>query len=409
MHPTEGTIDIQPLQNTKAFEPIKVGEHTLSNRIVFAPSTRFRTANDHDISDLQLQYYDERSRDEGTLIIAEGTLVSERTGMVPQSPGIWSKYQVEGWKKIVDKVHENKSLICCQLYAPGRVSNAEYMKKKGVDIISPSGIPFSGNKEDIEKFGTGFREPSTEELKAFIYEDFTNAVKNAVEAGFDYIEIHSLFGYFLDLMLQSNTNQRTDQYGGSIENRASYLLEILDNVIPIAGAQKLGVRLSPWSRFQDMKGIHNDVLPYDQFSYVFKELQKRADQGNELAYISIAEPRVEGSLDVKVEEQRGSNDFLYDIWKGIVMRAGNYSHDAPGLDTLRKDLENGRTLIAFSRYFLSNPDLVNRLRNGYPLVPHERDTFYTYLNYGYNTFSMYGEDKVVDEVKENGRMAQPLV
>lgn len=410
MHPTESTFPVEPLNNTKAFEPIKVGENTLSSKIVHAPTTRRRANDDHSPSDLQLQYYDDRTKEPGSLAVTEAIFVSERTGLYEYMPGIWSQDQVKSWKKITDQVHKNKSFISAQFWALGRVADAEYMKKKGLDILAPSAIPFSGNKQDIDKFGTGFRAATTQEMKDIIYQDFSNAAKNAMEAGFDYIELHTLHGYFLDQVLQSNSNHRTDEYGGSIEKRANYVLELIDHLSSVIGAHRVAIRLSPWATFQDMLGADNDPLPVDQFGYLIAQLQKRADQGQEIAYISVVEPRVSGNMDVLVDEQKGSNQFVYDLWKGVIMRAGSYSYDAPKFNTLREQVEDNRTLVAFGRFFTSNPDLITRLKNGNPLVPYHRDTFYNpQENFGYNTYSRYGESQDIDEAKERSRKSKSLI
>lgn len=200
------------------------------------------------------------------------------------------------------------------------------------------------------------------------------------------------------------TNHRTDEYGGSIENRARLLLAIIDKLIPIVGAQRLAVRLSPWATFQV-----SDPEGAEIHAYILDQLQKRADEGNELAYISLVEPRVSASYDVAIEDQRGrSNAFADEHWKGKFVKAGNYTYDAPKFETMLHDLGNGRTVIAFSRFFTSNPDLVYRLKNGLPLQHYDRPTFYTHDNYGYNTWNSYDGSEQFDKEAEQKRVGKVL-
>lgn len=409
-HSVEGTFKISPLGDTKVFEPITVGDIELKNRVVFAPSTRVRALNDHTPSDLQLQYYDDRTKEPGTLIVTEGTHVSPKTGIDRFVPGIWDDQHVKGWKKITDKVHENQSFICVQLWALGRVGGPEHMKELGVDLAAPSALYHDeGHKAVAEKVGNQLRAFTTEEIKSIIKEDYTIAAKNALAAGFDILELHAAHGYLLDQMFQACTNERTDEYGGSIENRARFLFELIDHLLTFMPASKLAIRISPWAKFQGMYGADDPNGTENTYSYLIKELQKRADNGQELAYISLVEPRVDGNMDVATENRRGSNKFVADIWKGKLIRAGNYSYDAPDFKGLKKDIEDGRTLVGFSRFFISNPDLPTRLKHGYPLTPYDRSSFYNFQeNYGYNTYPRYNEVKELDEEAERSRKSASM-
>lgn len=340
------TVPITALGNTLLFEPIKVGANTLPQRIAFAPSTRCRATADNIPTDLQLQYYDERSKYPGTLIITEATYLSEQGGLNPHVPGIFNKRQVEGWKKINDAIHANNSFSSIQLWYLGRVANAQHLKNKGLPYIAPSGVYWNEETEAIaEQAGNPLRALTIEEIDHIVDVEFPNAARNSLEAGFDYVEVHSAHGYLLDQFLNTASNKRTDEYGGSIENRARLLLRIIDKLIPIVGADRLAVRLSPWAKFQNV-----DTEGEEIHSYILNELQKRADEGNQLAYISLVEPRVQASWDIEEDKQVGSNDFTYKHWKGNFIRAGTYAHE---LDKIDQDIDNGRTLLAFSRFFLS--------------------------------------------------------
>ncbi|ABN67049.1 NAPDH dehydrogenase (old yellow enzyme) (EPB1) [Scheffersomyces stipitis CBS 6054] len=387
------------LGDTKLFEPIKVGRNNIGHRVVFAPTTRYRALKDHTPSDLQLEYYDARSKFPGTLITTEATFSSEQGGLFDNIPGIYTDRHTAAWKKINERIHANKSFSSIQLWFLGRVGNPKLLKEAGLPFVSASDVYWNEDSKKLaEEVGNPLRPLTKEEIKDIIYNKYTIAAKNALEAGFDYVEIHSAHGYLLDQFLQPSTNHRTDEYGGSIENRARFVLELVDHLIPIVGADRLAIRISPWAKFQNMKAEEDVVHPITTFSYLVNELQRRADAGNQLAYISVVEPRVQASYDVDVNAQVGDNSFISKIWKGILIKAGSYTYDAPEFTTLRTDLADNRTLVGFSRYFTSNPDFVKRLRDGLELTPYVRDTFYTRDNWGYNTWNEYGvEHKFVEE------------
>ena len=402
-------IKITPLRDTNAFQPLKVGRNTLSNRIVFAPSTRFRATEDHTPSDLQFEYYDKRSQYPGSLITTEATFVSEQGGGYPQIPGIWNEKHAQAWKKIVDRVHQNGSFIACQFWYLGRVAFPDFLKEHGLDLIAPSVVYEHEQAEKTAKAaGNPLREMKDEEIDKLIDEEYPNAASQALAAGFDYIEIHSAHGYLVDQFLQPVTNRRSGKYGGSIENRARLVLALVDRLTEIVGAHRLGIRISPWAKFQGMKADEDSVHPLATFSYLVHELQKRANEGRELAYISLVEPRVQGGSSIEESKQVGNNTFVRQIWKGNLIRAGAYSSDAPDLNILRRDIKYKKTLIGFSRYYISNPDLVNRLKEGYELTPYDRPTFYTRNNWGYNTYSNYGEENTSKKEIEINRLAKEI-
>lgn len=236
---------ISPLKETDLFKPIKVGQHTLTNKVTFAPTTRNRALNDHTPSDLELEYYDKRSKFPGSLLITEATFVSEQGGLYANVPGIWNDKHVNAWKRITDKVHENGSFISCQFWFLGRVADPKLLKEHGLDLVSSSALyPNDDFKKKAETAGNPVRALTEQEIHDLIYDSYTKAAKNAMAAGFDYIELHSAHGYLLDQFLQPATNERTDKYGGSVENRARFLLELIDQLITIVGANKLAIRIS---------------------------------------------------------------------------------------------------------------------------------------------------------------------
>ncbi|ABN66026.1 NADPH dehydrogenase [Scheffersomyces stipitis CBS 6054] len=402
------SVKISPLKDSEAFQSIKVGNNTLQTKIVYPPTTRFRALEDHTPSDLQLQYYGDRSTFPGTLLITEATFVSpQASGYEGAAPGIWTDKHAKAWKVITDKVHANGSFVSTQLIFLGRVADPAVMKTRGLNPVSASATYESdAAKEAAEAVGNPVRALTTQEVKDLVYETYTNAAQKAMDAGFDYIELHAAHGYLLDQFLQPCTNQRTDEYGGSIENRARLILELIDHLSTIVGADKIGIRISPWATFQNMKAHKDTVHPLTTFSYLVHELQQRADKGQGIAYISVVEPRVSGNVDVSEEDQAGDNEFVSKIWKGVILKAGNYSYDAPEFKTLKEDIADKRTLVGFSRYFTSNPNLVWKLRDGIDLVPYDRNTFYSDNNYGYNTFSMDSEE--VDKELEIKRVPSAI-
>ncbi|KAK6458250.1 NADH:flavin oxidoreductase/NADH oxidase [Scheffersomyces xylosifermentans] len=392
-----------PLKNTDAFKPVKVGTNTLSNRITYVPTTRLRALDDHTPSDLELKYYADRAQYPGTLLIAEATFVSERAGVYERAPGIWNEKQTKAWKKITDAVHDKGSFISSQFWFLGRVAKPELLKERGLDLVGPSANYASEEaKEAAEKAGVPIKPLTKEDIHYLTNVEYVNAAKNAIAAGFDYIELHSAHGYLLDSFLHAATNKRTDEYGGSIENRSRFLLELIDKLIETVGADKLAVRFSPWAKFSGLKAEEDEVHPITEYSYLLHELQKRANAGNELAYISIVEPRVQGTNNVDETQQIGDNSFVRQVWKGVIVKAGNYTYDAPEFKSIQEEVRDSKTLVGFSRYFISNPDLVNRLAEGYELTPYQRETFYGKDNWGYNTWDNYGKDsgfKKEDEEK----------
>ena len=402
-------VTAKALKDTKLFEPIKVGKNEFSNRVVFAPSTRFRALEDNTPSDLQLDYYDARTSFPGTLIITEGTVPTTKTGTYPNVPAITTDAHVKAWKKINDKIHENKSFSSIQLWGLGRVADPAQNKKEGQKFKGASAIY---NDEETEKAakeaGNELEAYTTEEVDDLI-EEYVKTGQRAVEAGFDYVELHGAHGYLINQFFEASSNQRTDKYGGSIENRARFALSLVDRLSEAIGAEKLAIRISPWAKFLGMKSEEDkEAHPVATYSYFLGQLQQRADAGKELAYVSIVEPRVAGNLDVNAEDVVGDNLFVKLIWKGTLLRAGNYTYDAPDFKQLLDDLSDGRTLVGFSRYFISNPDLVQRLHDGKELTPYDRSSFYRYDNWGYNTYPTSEGKEKFDEEAEKAHKPAPI-
>lgn len=355
------------------FKPIQVGSFELQQRLAMAPLTRFRALG-HQPLDLHTTYYGQRSSAPGTLIITEATFISEKAGGYPNAPGIFTDEQIDAWRKVYRRVHENESRIFQQLWALGRSATKAELDKKGLPYVSASPIPTAtGTPRALTK----------EEIKEYI-QDYVSAAKAAISAGADGIEIHSANGYLLDQFLHENTNQRTDEYGGSIENRARFTLEVVDAVISAIGANKVAVRFSPWSMFG---GLDTGVSVIPQFSYVIAELQKRALNGHELAYVHVVEPRVAIKDKDEPTITTGSNNFVRDIWTGVLVRAGGYKYEHALADTNEDD----KLVVALGRLFIANPDIVKRWKEGLSLNKYERSTFYTSGEKGYTDYPFASE------------------
>ncbi|KZV68716.1 NADH:flavin oxidoreductase/NADH oxidase [Peniophora sp. CONT] len=358
----------------KLFQPIKVGTNELKHRVVLAPLTRFRANDAHEHTDLAVEYYAQRASTEGTLLITEATFIAAKAGGYPNVPGIWSEAQIAAWKKITDAVHAKGSFIYLQLWAHGRAAYPEVLKKEGnYDLVSAGDIP-------MQEGAAVPRPLKVEEIKEYV-QLYAQAAKNAVHgAGFDGVEVHSANGYLLDQFLQTNSNNRTDEYGGSIENRIRFTSEVVQAVQAAVGPERTGVRISPWSPFQRMR--MPDPIP--TFSALIKHLASAHPQ---LAYLHVVEPRVAADHDSEGDDKE-SNDFVRALWspKTLIV-AGNFKRDA-ALEAAEKD---DSTLVGVGRYFISNPDLPKRWMVNAELTPYDRKLFYTPGPKGYTDWAFLAE------------------
>lgn len=373
------------------FKPIKIGNVTVKHRISHLPTTRMRATAEHVPTDIMKQYYTDRAKS-GALLITEATLISLNQGIYPNVPGIFTKQQSDAWKEIVDSVHSVGGKIAIQLWALGRVGNAKLLKNNGLPLtgVSPIYEHEQAEKDAIEA-GNPIQELSQEQIKDIIYNQYTNAVKLADEAGFDFIELHGANGYLIEQFINPDTNKRTDKYGGSIENRSRFLFELIDHLVTIIDPSKLAIRLSPLNEFQVPE--INPTAESD-YTFILEGLQKRTDEGKGLAFIDIVDERYnpDGSI-------RSRNvEFVDKIWKGVLLRGGSFTYGKGGdWNNIQKVSDSDdRTLIGFGRHFISNPDLPERIKNGYELNEYDRTTFYDPYDYGYNTYPFYGKDVKVD-------------
>ncbi|KAG8710702.1 hypothetical protein FRC11_004211 [Ceratobasidium sp. 423] len=354
----------------KLFTPIRVGDMVLSHRIILAPLTRFRADDNHVHHDIAVEYYSQRAETPGTLLISEATIVSPEAGGYANVPGIWNREQIAAWKKVVDAVHQQGSYIFLQLWAAGRAADPRVLEKEGYQYVSSSPSPLEqpGYPEVTP------RELSKTEIRRYV-EKYAQAAGSAVhEAGFDGVEIHAANGYLIDQFNQDVCNRRTDEYGGSIENRSRFVLEVLEAVVKAVGAKRTGIRFSPWTRFQGMR-MKN---PIPTFAYLVSEIAQRH---TELAYLHFIEPVASGASGAEDESRDRdpvngmltSNDFARVIWQPRpFFSAGGFKPESAFTEA-----ETKNTCIVMGRCFISNPDLPERIRHGISLTPYNRNTFYT--------------------------------
>jgi NADPH2 dehydrogenase len=343
---------------SKLFKPLRIGNMNLRHRLVMAPLTRFRADDHHVPLPFTTTYYAQRAYVPGTLLIAEATFISRRAGGFANVPGIWSSEQITAWRKTTDAVHAKGSYIFLQLWAHGHAADPVVARQEGFDIVSSSTIP-------IDSTTPVPKELTKEEIKSFV-NDYANAARCAVEAGFDGVEIHGANGYLVDQFLQDHCNRRSDEYGGSVEKRSRFALEVTRAVIAAIGAERTGIRLSPFSPFQGMK-MEN---PYPQFSHVMTKLKKM-----NLAYIHLVESRISGNADIDSSDKL---DPLIELWgkASPILIAGGF-RPTSAMKIVDQDYANQDVAIVFGRYFISTPDLPFRIAHGLDLNPYDRDTFYT--------------------------------
>lgn len=356
------------------FDSFRLGDVTLSNRIVMAPLTRNRAVAGFVPSPLAVEYYAQRA--DAGLIITEASQISQQGQGYQDTPGIYTDEQVAGWRKVTDAVHAKGGHIYIQLWHVGRVSHTALQPNGGAPV-APSAV----RAETKTYVNNGFAEtsePRALELSEIpgIIEDYRRAAANAIRAGFDGVEIHGANGYLIDQFLRDGANKRTDDYGGAIANRARFLLEVVDAVVGEIGAQRTGLRLSPVAPANGL--IDSDPQPL--FNYVFDELEKR-----HLVYIHVVEGATQGPRDIN---PNFSFDELRVRYSGAWMVNNGYD-----LALATSAVAEGKAdLVAFGRPFISNPDLVERLRRGAPLNELDRATLYGGGAAGYTDYPTLSDE-----------------
>jgi N-ethylmaleimide reductase len=347
------------------FSPIKLGSLELKNKIVMAPLTRCRADENHNPTDIMADYYSQRAS--AGLIIAEATMVMEHNSAFGgREPGIYSQTQVKGWKKVTDAVHQKGGKIVLQLWHGGRACHP-FFNNDHIPV-APSAIAIDGETH-TPKGKARYVTPKALDLKEIpnIIEGFIIAAKNAKAAGFDGVEVHVANGYLLDQFMRDSSNKRTDIYGGSLENRCRLLLEVTKAVIGVWCADKVGVRLSPLNSYNSMLDSNPQKLTF----YVVSELNKL-----NISYLHMMRSDFFGIQkgDVMTEARES--------FKGAIIGNMGYSPEEAAR-SIEKGLIN---VVAFGHHYVSNPNLVEKIKNGIALIEPDQTTYYTNDAKGYTDY-----------------------
>jgi N-ethylmaleimide reductase len=356
------------------FTPIKLGAIELKNRLVMAPLTRMRAIDGDVPNPLAKTYYEQRAS--AGLIISEATQISAIGKGYPGTPGIYSAEQTAAWKEVVSAVHAKGGKIVAQLWHVGRISHSSLHAEEGApeapSAVTPAGQTYGADWK-LHDYETP-KAMTTQDI-ARLLKDFELAAANAKAAGFDGIEIHAANGYLLDQFLQDKTNQRSDEYGGSIENRIRLLGEVIESVTKIYSSDRIGVRLSPYGSFNDIA----DSDPVALFDALIQKLN-----GYQLSYVHMIEPRSTsaGGDDQVNSEAPITSEIFRAVYKGKFISAGGFDQ-AMGEAALEAGLADA---VAYGRLYISNPDLAERFQKGAALNAYNRATFYGGAEVGYTDY-----------------------
>ncbi|XP_073052408.1 12-oxophytodienoate reductase 3-like [Primulina eburnea] len=377
------------------FSPYKMGRFNLSHRVVLAPMTRCRALNSIPQPALA-QYYSQRAT-KGGLLITEGTMISPTAAGFPHVPGIFNKEQVEAWREVVDAVHAKGAIIFCQLWHVGRASH-QVLQPGGIAPVSTTDKPISNRWRVLLPDGSYQIYPKPRKLETReipeLVQHYRQAALNAIEAGFDGIEIHGAHGYLIDQFLKNGINERTDAYGGSLENRCKFLTQVVQATVSAIGADRVGVRISPAIDHLDAM----DSNPLTLGLAVVERLNKiQTDHGSKLVYLHVTQPRytaygqTESGRPGSVEEEAQFMRTWRRAYKGTFICSGGFTRQL-GIEAVAQD---DADLVAYGRFFISNPDLVKRLEINAPLTKYIRATFYTHDPVvGYTDYPFLGNDTI---------------
>lgn len=355
-----GCVSLFAMPNDILLEPLQIGALTIPNRIVMAPLTRCRCSPGRVPNDLMAEYYGQRSR--FGMILCEATSVDSLGVGYPDTPGIWSEEQVAGWKKVTDRVHAEGGIILCQLWHVGRISDPIYLD--GKTPVAPSAVKPAGHVSLLRP-EKGFETPralTVEEIKEVVSQ-YKRGAENAKKAGFDGVEIHGANGYLIDQFLQDSTNLRDDGYGGSVENRMRFMLEVVDAVVSVWGADRVGMHLAPRGDAHDMGDSDSRGL----FLSVARELGKR-----KLAFLCARENHDTEPVGPSMKVAFG----------GVFIANEGFT-----AETAREAISAGKAdAVAFGKTAIANPDLVERFRTGAALNEQRPETFYCSGPVGYTDY-----------------------
>lgn len=368
------------MSDKKIFSPIQVGNQQLKNRMAMAPMTRNRAHNDAKApTELHEEYYSQRAS--AGLILSEGSQISQQGMGYIDTAGIHNEEQVKGWKKVLQKVHEKNGVMYNQLWHVGRVSH-EYFQNGDAPVSS------SAKNANSKAFTPNGFEPTTtpraletDEVKNVI-QDFRLGARNAINAGFDGVQIHGANGYLVEQFLHDSINDRTDKYGGSINNRARFLFEVLDAVIDEVGAERTSLRLSP----SNLMNTDNDSQSKELYEYIIRTLDEEYD----LAFLELVEPLADLSEHPHLAEN--VLDYYGPFYNGILMTNGTYDRESA-----IEVIEEGKAdMVSFAKLFLANPDLPERFKQNAPLNEPDRKTFYGGGAEGYVDYPFLEEEEEVE-------------
>ena len=352
----------------KLFEKYKMGSIELANRVVMAPLTRSRAIQNIP-NDLMAEYYSTRAT--AGLLITEGTSPSPNGLGYARIPGIYSTEQIAGWKKVTSAVHKNGGKIFLQMMHTGRVSHPDNMPK-GAQILAPSAVTLGGTMW-TDQNGPQPHPTPKEMTMADIQQaqnEYVQGSLNAIQAGFDGVELHAANGYLLEQFLNPNSNKRNDQYGGSTENRLRFLVEVAEKVVKAIGAERVGLRISPYGAF-------NEMGPFEGIDQFYGELATKMSS-LKLTYIHVVDHASMGAPAVSPEVKR----LVRENFKGTYILSGGYTAEKAEQDLI----ENKGDLVAFGRPFIANPNLVEKLKTGAPLKEPDANKFYTPGPEGYTDY-----------------------
>ena len=358
------------------FESLKLGDLTIPNRLIMASLTRMRGDPATGVpNDLFVEYYSQRAS--AGLIISECSAIAHNGDCFLGSGGIYNKAQVKGWKKVTDAVHNKGGRMFLQIWHAGRAVHPHLVKEQ---TIGPSAIAIRGMIFGTDMAYAVPKEMTQDDIK-LVKEQFRQGAQNAKEAGFDGVELHGANGYLIDQFLRDGSNHRKDIYGGSVENRNRFCLEVLDELISVYGPGRVGIKLSPVGRYQDM----HDSDPIKTYSHLVQEIEKKG-----IAYIQFMEPD-EAFADKTQHYERGGDQMarichsFRPYYSGNLVINNNLTPEIAA-----KAIESGDANAAsFGRYFISNPDFVERVKNGWPLNKWDAHTFYTGGAKGYTDYPFY--------------------
>jgi N-ethylmaleimide reductase len=365
--------------HNKLFVPIQVGAITLKHRVVMPPLSRLRAEWPSGVpSDLNVEYYSQRASD-GGLIFTEATAISPSARGYRGAPGIYSEEQVTGWRRVTEAVHAKGGYMFVQLWHAGRTT---HIAVTGEEPVTASVDPtYWAYPSILVVTPDGFSQPSPHRALeaaeiASIIEQYRAAAVNAKKAGFDGVELMAANGHLIDQFLQDNSNKRTDRYGGTIENRARLLFEVLDALISVWSSDRVGVRIAPSGTFNGMA----DSDPRALFHHIAECLNDL-----NLAYLHVIEPRIKGGELIAKGQGPVAAQELSKVFRGSIIAAGGFEPD-----TAEATVANGdASLIAFGRQFIANPDLPKRIELGLPLNRYDRSTFYGFDARGYTDYPTY--------------------